>query len=261
MFRKSGGGVNPVFLAKPDPGQQIFTSSGTFTVPKRVKSVDIFLVGGGGAGGSWESVGYNWWGNGGGGGYTTTAKGVSVTPQASYDVIVGAGDVGRTDVYANTIGGTSLALGYSASGGWGGLNGLNDDSAVAGCGGSGGGDGCYTRPSCGGQGGSDGSNGYGRGETTTSTFGTYRRGQGVTTRAFGESSGTLYAGGGGGSSAPGYTRPAGGAGGGGWGSTGDPGWGSNGTDGTGGGGGANRDTGINNKHRGGSGCVIIRWGY
>ena len=33
------------------PGETIFTSSSTFTVPKGVKKIDVFCVGGGGAGG------------------------------------------------------------------------------------------------------------------------------------------------------------------------------------------------------------------
>ena len=58
-------------------GEQIFTSSGIFTVPAGVTAVDVFLVGGGGggAGASWGTNGGHGSGSGGGAGYTKPIKG------------------------------------------------------------------------------------------------------------------------------------------------------------------------------------------
>ena len=53
-------------------------SSSTFTVPKGVKKIDVFCVGGGGAGTTPFEVASSCFGVGGGGGYTTTKLGVDV---------------------------------------------------------------------------------------------------------------------------------------------------------------------------------------
>lgn len=45
-----------------------FTSSTSWTIPAGCKSIDIFLVGGGGAGGNWVTWGYTPGGPGSGGG-------------------------------------------------------------------------------------------------------------------------------------------------------------------------------------------------
>ena len=63
---KSTNSVKLVASSKADPGSIVFTSSGTFIVPKGVKEIECFLVGGGGEGGS---GGGNNRGGGGGGGY------------------------------------------------------------------------------------------------------------------------------------------------------------------------------------------------
>ena len=43
------------------PGETIFTSSSTFTVPKGVKKIDVFCVGGGGGDGAMMKFSYcNW---------------------------------------------------------------------------------------------------------------------------------------------------------------------------------------------------------
>lgn len=54
-----------------------FTSSTSWTIPAGCKSIDIFLVGGGGAGGNWVTWGYTPGGPGSGGG-TNTVKNISV---------------------------------------------------------------------------------------------------------------------------------------------------------------------------------------
>lgn len=101
--------------------------------------------------------------------------------------------------------------------------------------------------------------------TATGVIKTGGAGQGTTTRAFGESNGTLYAGGGGGSWSPsGHTGAVGqgGAGGGGRGRNNDNSGnidGTNGTPNTGGGSGGFSGAKVNGQ--GGSGIVIVRWGY
>ena len=102
-----------------------------------------------------------------------------------------------------------------------------------------------------GSGGSDGSDGYTGNESVRSedlfnpgwvtVFNAGGKGQHTTTKAFGESNGTLYAGGGGSEGAPG-------------GSGGGGGFRVNGGANTGGGGGSFTGSG-------GSGIAIIRWGY
>ena len=235
-------------------GQQIFTSSGIFTVPAGVYTIQVFVVGGGGGGGGGDFYvsessggGYVKSGGGGGGGYTKYGT-YNVTPGTQYAVVVGAGGAGGSSSSKGGDGGTSsFGSLLSASGGKGAV--LQE----GGNGGSGGGVGYYAYGSgsssnqynatAGGSNGSDG--GYSAG-------GTAGKGQGTTTRAFGETSGTLYAGGGGGG---GSGTNSGGAGGGGNGSSDD----SAATPGavnTGGGGGGG-STGAS----GGSGIVIVRWGY
>ena len=154
-----------------------FLTSGTLVINDILNisnGIDVFLVGGG-AGGAGS-------GAGGGGGYTKTIKKVSVTLNNGYAITIGAGG------NADENGGSSSAFGYSVSGG---KTGYYD----GGNGGSGGGSGFRKQElASAGAGGSDGSNG-GAGQYNGGV------GQGTTTREFGESDGTLYAGGGGG-----YTR-------------------------------------------------------
>ena len=275
--------VKQVYRFIPEPGQQVFTSSGTFKAPSGVKSVDVFLVGGGGSGGFGAKINSNgqhyYIGSGGGGGYTKTVKGASVTAGTSYSIVVGSG--GSISTGNNYTGGTSSALGYSIEGG---TSGKWETSDVgSGNGGSGGGVGgmCESNKwssaswQYGGNGGSNGSNGYYSVNTggnilcTNVNWGS--KGQGTTTRAFGESSGTLYAGGGASGRSGGSTilPYKGGSGGGGNGYAGTwDGQGTAATSGTantggGGGGGYREYTGAYDRgpRNGGSGVVIIRWGY
>lgn len=134
-------------------------------------SVQLFVVGGGGASGDSMS-------GGGGGGYTNTAT-VTAAKNTNYTITIGAGGTATSGA-----GGATSALGLSAAGGAGGVD------PDGGNGGSGGG-GAHWNPFWGG---SNGSNGGGNGDNGSDGG----RGQGTTTRAFGESNGELYAGGGGG---------------------------------------------------------------
>lgn len=173
----TGGGIS-----------RTFTYTQNFTIPDGYTRADIFCVGGGGNGGNVKrdtsSTNPYEGGSGGGGGYTTTVINVSVTPGSTHLVTIG-GPSGASSFGAlcSAAGGqTPVAQGTTGFG-------------TGGNGGSGGGamstwshSGSH---SDGGNGGSDGGNG---GNSRLSTGGT---GQGRTTRAFGNSGGTLYSGGGG----------------------------------------------------------------
>lgn len=226
-------------------GQQVFTSSGTFTVPAGVRTIDIFCVGGGGggnSGGAGKSTSSG--GGGGGSGYTTTVKSYSVTPGSTFAVTIGAGG-------SSGLGGSATSFGSVCTAN-GGTSGYYKNGGSGGGGGSYGNSGSYMY---GGAGGSDGGNGG------SSSF-AGGSGQGITTRAFGESGNTLFAGGGG---AGGYQgRGAGGSGGGGTGGDNFSGWATAGTAGTGsggGGGGSSTDSNAKVGGTGGSGICIVRWGY
>ncbi len=86
-------------------GQQAYTSPGTYswTCPQGVYSVSVVCVGGGGAGACSGSAA-----GGGGGGALAYKNNISVTPGASYTVVVGAGGTGRTyAISGGTNGGDS----------------------------------------------------------------------------------------------------------------------------------------------------------
>ena len=194
-----------------------FLTSGTLTFTNlngAENGIDVFLVGGGGNGETIRGA------RGGGGGYTKTVKGVSIAIATPYTVTIGASS------------GTSSAFGASANGASG---------ADGGSGGGGGGSSSGTS----GNGGSNGGNG------TAGNVSKGGTGQGTTTREFGESTGKLYSGGGGGSAA--YAGAAGdstaGAG------ANFGGAAKNGVANTGGGGGGAYD---GTAGRGGSGIAIIR---
>lgn len=212
-----------------------FLTSGTFKVTNMHGwdgHIDLFLVGGGGGGGKRYQDGsgaYN--GGGGGGGYTETVKAITVSPNTSYTITVGAG--GST----NTNGGTTSAFSHTASGGKGPT--YDSNTYVGGAGGSGGGHGNTTTGVSSSAGGSDGGDG-----------GSGSKGQGTTTREFGLPGGTLYSGGGGGS------KSAGGEGGGANGASYSGGGSSNAAENTGGGGGGSENP--SSAGSGGSGIVIIR---
>jgi hypothetical protein len=243
-----------VYSSGPEPGETIFTTSGIFTVPKGVKSIDVFCVGGGG-----QSI---FMFGSGGGGYTNTILNHPVEEGEQISVTVGNGGVnGESQYYAGIYrsGGTSIVNnilvsvgGYAPSLGTGGYafgyyaNGQYSFQFYAsGNGGNGGSGGGGYMPnissSDGGSGatlfgGKDGGNGssLSYGGTVNAIGGT---GQGTTTRYFGESDGTLYSTGG--TTCKGYGTSISGAA-----NTGD---------------GASAGF-ANNPGVGGSGVAIIRWG-
>lgn len=217
--------------------------SGTLTLYPGV--YDAFLVGGGGSGYRGAYSEYSFSTGGGGGGYTTTQKAVTVDKQTSCSVLVGASN----SYSAITIGDNSYQANAGATG----------NQSKGGAGGSGGGAG--GRENRGGAGGSDGANGTASYSTSGYKGGA---GQATTTRAFGELSGTLYAGGGGGGADSGRGNGAsGGAGGGGSGGSGSsttkPGTAGTPNTGGGGGGGADYSGASTQAGAGGSGIIIVRW--
>lgn len=201
----AGGGTSPIerlrftytgqYNERLDDGVVELYTGGVFTVPKDVL-VDLFLVGGGGAGGRGNSAaGSNAWpGGGGGGGYTKTVNSFSLHAGTEYTVVIGNG--GST----HGADGESTSFGInSVPGGKGGYESTDVNNPHAGAGGAGGsgGGGAVSGSSVIGSGGSDGSDGS-TGYPVTSVYGIGGKGQGTTTREFGEPTGKLYAGGGGG---------------------------------------------------------------
>ncbi len=237
------------------------TSSKNVTVPEGYTKADIFCVGGGSSGGKSSY-------RGGNAGFTKTTANISVTPGQILNVIVGAGGASNTSSSTSSLnkGSTSSVTRSgaelcSAAGG-------NQEDGKGGSGGASGAgyasreDGPYWPAGNAGSNGGDGTS-----HDSTKTPG---KGQGTTTRAWGNSSGTLYAGGGGGGGAyKNETASAGGAGGGGRGGDAGPYYtypgnpGSAGSANTGGGGGAGGHGGKSNDHgaggAGGSGIVLIKF--
>lgn len=216
----------------------------TYTIPAGFSRMDAFAVGGGGLGSS-SDYSNKTGGGGGGGGYTKTVKGIAITPGQTLACTVGPGATSSVNGNPSTIvrNGTTL---ISAGGG----KGIQKSSSGS-DGGSGGGRGNSSGDGY--AGGSDGRDGGG---------GLYvGSGQGSTTRAFGEPSGTLYSAGGGGGAGKNGSGGAGGSGGGGKGGN----LSSNGSNGSantggGGGGGGMYAYGMNESRggSGGSGIILLR---
>ena len=203
-----------------------FLTSGTLTFTKlgsAKNGIDVFLVGGGGCG---------IWAMPGAGGYTFTNKHIIPNATTNYSIVIGAGSTSDTGQ-----GGTSSAFGSSAKGGYSGKH-----ATYPGTGGTG------APRAYNNMGSSDGANGAG-------ASGNAGKGQGTTTREFGESGGTLYAGSGA-TTTSATTTYYGGAGGGGNVEGGNAMAGAANTGGGGAGSGAGTDK--IQAANGGSGIVIIR---
>ncbi len=255
-----GGSINNVIVH----GQQVFTFSGTFTIPTGITSIDLFGVGGGGGGNTYQSSGdtASAGGGGGGSGYTATVSGLSVSAGQVLSINIGAGGAGGVttnrkpweiargkDGGNTTISRNGTVL-LTAKGGIASDSPYFGQYIYGGSGGSGGGMASNYPRQC--DGGSDG-NDCGPNHNHNNGYG-----QHTTTRAFGESSNTLYAGGGGAGNWDG-SYGKGGAGGGGNGGDWTNDVTSSGTAGTGGGGGGVCERHWHDAGAGGSGIVIIRW--
>jgi len=144
------------------PVVQTFTSSGTFSVPTGVTSVQVLVVaGGGGGGGINPGGGSNGYFNGGGGaGGLVFHPAYPVTPGGTVSVTVGDGGTGPGAGCRGGNGQPSVFGTITAQGGGGG----GGSGQPANCGGSGGGGGGNTGAGAGGsgqQGPSGGGTGYG----------------------------------------------------------------------------------------------------
>lgn len=238
------------------------TSTKTVSVPSGYSRVDIFAVGGG-AGGSMgytieDSGGLS--GHGGGSGYTTTLLNVSVSVGSNITCSIGSGGVGVEDLRTNGNSGIATTVSYggrtivTANGGqavaWNGAGGFGG----SGGGGASGWDADTGNKSSAGTGGTNGGNG-------NTGYVEGGQGQGKTTRAFGESSGTLYASGGSGGGISDERLNAGGAvtGGGGNGAYATITLAGSGTAGTGSGGGGGDPSYGYVTGTGGSGLVLLRF--
>lgn len=148
-------------------GQQNFTSSGTFTVPTGVTSVDIVAVGAGGGGGSSDKDDET--GGGGGGGALAYVNTVSTTPGESLTVTVGTGGAGGAGGGDNGAAGNASSVSRSgtilvqANGGGGGQHigaGGAGGTVVTGTGGAGGAGGAGSDRNSTDAGGGGGAGGY-----------------------------------------------------------------------------------------------------
>jgi len=117
QVRGSGAGIW-YETTRPPPGTQVFASSGTFTVPNGVTSVEVEVWGGGG--GSMDSSGAGVFTNGGGGGGYSRERIHGLVPGATVTVTVGAGGTASASGVVGGTGGTSSFGSYcSATGGVG----------------------------------------------------------------------------------------------------------------------------------------------
>lgn len=231
------------------PGQQLYTTPGTYTwtVPSGVPSICVVCVGGGGGGGA-----AYWAGGGGGGGALAYKNNITVTPGQNISVVVGAGGESTA---ANVNGmGTNGGFSEVAITGWGfiranggqGGTGTTSDSNLNYAGGIGGArSGTFDGGGNGGAGGTSASDTAGGGGGAAGYSGDGGTGGGVSTSA---SNGA--GGGGGGGSAGGHNGSDGAAPSGG--GVGIYGVGANGTGGSPGGGGSGGGNGSPNATSGGS---------
>ena len=207
--------------------QEIFTSSGTFTVPTGVTEVLITAVAGGGGGGGGAVNPATTAGNGGGAGQAIIDYSVTgLTPSADITVTVGDGGAGGGSASDGIDGGDTVFTGHITVNGGGkgirGLGGAGGSTAIgtaAGVGGSGGsgaadgtagGDGLF---GAGGVGGTDSGGSPGGGGGGGSIYGAGGAGGNATAGAGGAADTNSGAGGGGGSGAGGGAGGVGAAGG------------------------------------------------
>lgn len=90
--------------------EQVFLSSGNFTVPDGVNRIFLRGAGGGGGGGCGIGVGGGVTGGGGGMGAHPTEFSAEVTPGATYAVVIGTGGAGSVSPSARGGGGTNTSI-------------------------------------------------------------------------------------------------------------------------------------------------------
>lgn len=119
-------------------GSDTFNSSGRWTVPPRVTSINVSVAGGGGggAGGHAKGCSNNSHGGGNGGGGYTASGTISVSPGQVINFTVGSGGSGGLGDQNGGAGGTTSFAGVSAGGGNGGVRGTSGGRGANGSGGS-----------------------------------------------------------------------------------------------------------------------------
>ena len=195
---------------------QVFTSSGTFTVPSGITAVKVTVIGGGGDGGN--STGSNSASGGGGGGGAAVKYVTGLTPGATVTVTVGsaAGTSSFGTECSATGGATAPTISTTAGSGAGGAGGVGSSGTfnITGSSGQAGSAGNYG----GAGGGSSGSPVFILPDSLGNYQGTPGRGFLIGDGALGQTAdaaglaATGYGNGGGGSKATGTTDRAGGAG-------------------------------------------------
>ena len=125
-----GNGSGLTGIAGGFSNLQIFTSSGSWTVPAGITKAKVTVIGGGGGGGGVNGDGFVGGGGGGGGGSIRLVTGL--TPGNSVTVTVGAGGTAANDTAGGAGGTSSFGAFCSATGGAGGgrrLNGASDSGS------------------------------------------------------------------------------------------------------------------------------------
>jgi hypothetical protein len=119
----SGAALTGISAGLSGPNKEIFTSSGTFTVPAGVTSIKVIVVGGGASGTAQRNNLRRQCTAGGGGGGTAIKWITGLTAGDTVAVTIGAGGTGTTSSPYYGNGGTSSFGSYcSATGGQGRVN-------------------------------------------------------------------------------------------------------------------------------------------
>lgn len=112
--------------------KQLFTSSGSFTVPTGVTTIYVSGCGGGGSGSATVATSAC----GGGGAACVLFQSYTVIPGTTYTVTIGAGGAGANTQFGNSGGTTSLGALVSLPGGGGGNSQTGTPGASGGFGGT-----------------------------------------------------------------------------------------------------------------------------
>lgn len=135
----NGAGAITVTSTVAPTGSQVFTTSGTFTIPANVTSVKVTVIGGGGGGGAANGDpgcgGAS--GGGGGGGGVAIRQVTGLTPGNTVTVTVGGGGTGGTTGVGGSGSTSSFGAHASATAGGGGGSATPSGFGTAGSSGSG----------------------------------------------------------------------------------------------------------------------------